>query len=124
MKEVLYRFEGCNECPPIDTYGDLNPVPLDQRKLWLRCDEYEIVKKTPKGARVIDKNGKSRLVKFNTSKQFAWHTKQEALVSFIARKERQIEILEAQKTQSERYLQIARRILNPMHVIEKPWWEN
>lgn len=124
MPEILYRYEGVNKQPPIDEFGDINPIPLDRRDLWLRCDEYQIIRRTPKAAWIDLKDGRKKLVKFTTSKQWAWESKEAALRSYIARKDRQIAILEAQKIQSERYKQLALKLLTPAHVIEKPWWES
>lgn len=124
MADILYRYEGVNKQPPIDDFGDINPIPLSQRTLWLKCDEYQIIRRTPKAAWIDLKDGTKKLVKFTTSKQWAWETKELALKSYIARKDRQIIILDAQKQQSERYRQLALKLLMPEHVIEKPWWEN
>jgi hypothetical protein len=124
MVDVLYRYEGVTKMPPVDAFGDINPIPLEHRQCWLRLDEYPIVGRTPKAYRILLKDGTIRIVRNTTSKQFAWETKEQALDSYIRRKERQIIILEAQKIQSERYLQLARKLHTPTYVIEKPWWES
>jgi hypothetical protein len=120
----MYRFEGCNSAPPIDDYGDLNPIPVEQRDVWLRCDTLKVIKQTPNGVWIVDRKGKKRMIRFNYNRQYAWHTKEEALTSFIARKERQIAILEAQSVQAEKFRQIAMKLQTPSHVIEKQWWES
>lgn len=121
---ILYRYEGVTKEPPIDAFGDINPVPIEHRNCWLRLDEYPIIKRTPKAAWIFTREGKKKLVKFTTSKQYAWETKEAALASFILRKERQCTILDAQKLQAERYRQLALKLQTPAHVIEKPWWES
>jgi hypothetical protein len=70
-------------------------------KVLLR--EYEVIKETPKGIWIEDLhvNKKSvlvgqRFVNLNSHKKFACLTKEDASLSFIARKKRQVKILENQ----------------------------
>lgn len=60
--------------------------------------KYPIIKNTPKGCWVRDysSRGDRRHVCNNTRKRFAFPTAEEARVSFVARKRRQIKILQAQ----------------------------
>lgn len=63
----------------------------------LRVDEFNIIKETRCGV-WIQKYSWSlthkKFVNMHATKRFAWETKEEALKSFIARKTRQVEILE------------------------------
>lgn len=60
--------------------------------------EFNIIKETLKGQWIQDELRiiKPRFVLNHSRKRYAWHTKEEALQSFIARKKTQIRILETQ----------------------------
>ena len=97
-KEVLYRYEDV-------LYGSVDPyreIVLNQHTLKIELREYPIIKKTPKGTK-IDISGKHRIVRDNAKNQFACKTKEEAILSFIFRKKRQLEIL----TERAKYVKIA-----------------
>jgi len=97
-KEFLYRYEDILYGSE-DSYGE-NPPNPPTLKVELR--EYPIIKKTPKGTK-IDISGKYRIVRDNAKNQFACKTKEEAILSFIFRKKRQLEIL----TERAKYVKIA-----------------
>ena len=62
-------------------------------------EEYRVVKRTPKGCWCADSfycNAKKHFVLDGAKKRFAYPTKEEAKVSFLARKRRQLGILRAQ----------------------------
>lgn len=63
----------------------------------LQLHEYEVIKQTPTGVRLNDygRSEHGRLVSRNWNKQWACPTVEEARQSFMARKKRQIRILEA-----------------------------
>jgi hypothetical protein len=103
-------------------YDSLNELQLEQ---------YEVLKKTPCGVWIKyprnDKylyspmkyiEGKKFILRKIYSypiykvprKCFAWPTKEEALISYIARKEKQIRLLEGQLECVKAYLQIAKGI--------------
>lgn len=50
---------------------------------------------TPKGAWILDARGKRRFVLFSARKKYALRTVEEAMISFLARKERQHRIYTA-----------------------------
>ena len=96
-------------------------------KLYL--EEYEVLKQTPCGIWILfpDRNrwnieiqkyelGKKFILerslynKTTTNKRFAWLTKKEALISYIARKEKQIGILNCQLDNAKNYLDIAKEM--------------
>lgn len=58
--------------------------------------EYQIVKETPRGIWIEEYIGKKRFVNLSARKKFACVSKEDALISFRKRKERQIRILENQ----------------------------
>lgn len=79
----------------------------------LILEKYEVVKYTPKGKWIIhefdkeldEEHKRYRFVLNNSRKRFAWETKEAALESFIARKKKQIKILESQLGFAEDALQ-------------------
>lgn len=88
MSEVWYRYEDS-----IVSSFDTEYEYVVARRVRLDLIEYRVIKHTPKGVWLelgIDK----RLVLRHSRKRFACPTKEEALESFIARKECQIRILE------------------------------
>lgn len=58
--------------------------------------EFNMIQETPKGYWIGYYNKKEKWVSKTAKKRYAYPTKEEALASFKARKERQIEILEHQ----------------------------
>lgn len=88
IPEILYRYHN---------YRTMTGVMVKEHK-------YKVLKETPCGYWIElyhcswdDKFGRKWVPK-NTRKRFAYPTKEEALTSFIARKKRQIAILEGQLT--------------------------
>ena len=119
-----FRYEesrislGCDEWgEPIPGYGGV--------RLYLR--EFEVIKVTPTGVRLNDysNNPQGRLVSRNWSKQWACPTVEEARQSFIARKRRQLRILESKMQQAKDALAQARGGSAPHEVgwmCPKPVW--
>lgn len=75
MKRVMYRYVNCGET--------------------ILCVELPVLRETPKG-KWVDEYGISKFVLNDSHKRYAHETKINALVSFIARKTRQLGILKAQ----------------------------
>ncbi|MFA5600827.1 MAG: hypothetical protein WDA06_09565 [Phenylobacterium sp.] len=76
---VLYRYD----------------TKYNSYQIGIACTEYEILKKTPKGA-WIEGKGKRRFILDDACRKWAWPTKKEALISFLARKRKQLHILDKQ----------------------------
>ena len=72
----------------------------------LDLHEYVILKTTKHGA-WIDVWGVKKFVKLDARKRYACPTKEEALASFRARKQRQIKLLRAQLTKAETALNLS-----------------
>ena len=95
-------------------YVDWVSVSLDghTHTVHITCHEYRVVKHTPKGVWLytgdLNAHMGKRWCRRDAYKQFACPTKEEALDSFIARKERQIRILKRQTRDAEDALQLAR----------------
>lgn len=70
-------------------------------KIQLVLHEFPILRKTPCGIKIEQWSGKERFIHEFAKKKFAWPTKEEALISFRARKKRQISILKAQLRKAE-----------------------
>ncbi|NTU49579.1 MAG: hypothetical protein HGA87_01550 [Desulfobulbaceae bacterium] len=77
----------------------------DFLSVGMRCEEYRLIRETPKGYWIEDEwSIDKRWVSKTARKRYAYPTKAEALDSFIARKRRQISILRHQaKHAQEKY---------------------
>jgi hypothetical protein len=103
----------------------------DYKLIDLELKEYEIIKETKCGIwiRFPEKDrylfnpiehiqGKKFILEkysyYDTSikKKYAWPTKEEALISYIARKEKQIAILENQLQNAKEFLTLAKEMQN------------
>lgn len=72
----------------------------------LELDTYPVISHTPKGV-WLDEYGTKRFVLASARKRFACPSEPEARASFVARKERQIRILEAQIANAREALRLA-----------------
>jgi uncharacterized protein YwgA len=100
---VLYRYE-------TNRYSDYSDE--------LSLHTYKIVKETKCGywIRLYDGFNDKRWVSKTTTKRFAHATKNEALVSFMYRKKRQIKILKARLADAEKSLAIANKEISNLNV--------
>ena len=87
--EVWYRYADVQYSAGCDEVGNLLPYA---GPVGIRLEEHGVAKHTPKGVWLIS----GRFVLKDSRKRFACPTKEEAMASFIARKQRQIRILSAQ----------------------------
>jgi hypothetical protein len=85
----LYRYDVIQYCLGIDEYGD--PIK-GIGKIEIRKQEFDIIKHTPKGA-WIDNFGTPKFVNLHANKKFACITEKEALISFIRRKQKYLELM-------------------------------
>lgn len=94
----LYRYDEVRYSNGIDQWDD----PLPGYTLRLELSKYAILKNTPKGAWIdlYSHGTDKKFVNLTANKKFACRTEEDAKVSFMARKERQIKILEAQLHQA------------------------
>lgn len=90
MPEYLYRYHDWRCSAGVDEFDN----PLPGYHLEFCCHEYEIIKKTPKGAWIKMFMDKPKFVLLTARKRFACPTKEEALDSMIARKKAYIKILD------------------------------
>jgi hypothetical protein len=115
-------------------YYRYNDDPFDyENNIRIILDEYEVLKETkcgvwikhPKNDRFIHNvwaptkyiEGKKFILdkycnNIPTNKRFAWPTKNEALISYIARKEKQVAILENQLENAREFLTKAKEMQN------------
>lgn len=90
MDEYLYRVEDyLTAGMAVDEFENYGPSTVNIRYL-----QFVIVRRTPKGA-WINVYGEHKFVNLNAYKKFACATKEDALTSFLARKEKLISIMEA-----------------------------
>lgn len=118
MIEVWYRFENWQTAGAVDEFGDsCGPSHTN-----VRLVEFGVEKRTPKGAwlkRLYGHgphadgylSGERRFVLLSANKRFACPSIEEALVSFVARKSRQISILDARRDDARKAIAIAKCIV-------------
>jgi len=105
-EEYLYRYEEIRYSLGIDQYDE----PLPGYNLKIELSRFRILKRTPKGVwislygRIWDDK---RFVLLTANKKYACITKADAMVSFIARKKKQIQILRGQLKQANEALDLA-----------------
>lgn len=105
MDEFLYRYDDVAYSPGIDEFD--NPFPGSILKIEL--SEYKIIKRTNCGVWINLYGGildSCRFVLLGAKKRFACPTKEEAMESFVKRKERQIKILSSQLDRTRKALQL------------------
>ena len=103
MPEIWYRVDSIQYATGCDEWGDPLPRMNPTEGLELVVRELSVSHHTPCGTRL--KNGKFVLKSAN--KKYACPTTEEAMVSFIARKNRQIRILKSQLAKAEFSLKLA-----------------
>lgn len=108
---VLYRYENRMVSIGVDEWDE----SLGSR-MELYCHEFEVERVTPKGCKIFapcgpERNWGLRPVMDATVNKFAHPTKKDALLGFIARKERQQAILTRQRNQSEDAQRLAQNLL-------------
>ena len=109
MADIWFRYEDVQYASPVDEFDN----PTGEGTLRIELNAYEVVKITPKGVRLNmgceSKN--QRFVLANATKRFACPTQEEALLSFIARKQRQAGILRRQLRRSEQAINLGVNLL-------------
>lgn len=104
--EYLFRYEEIACSRGTNEYDD----PLPGYDLVLHLHKFKKLKRTPKGVWISlysDLFENKKFVLLAARKRYACPTKKEALISFIARKRRQIEIIKYQLEKAERALKLA-----------------
>lgn len=106
--DVFYRYEDRLVSRGVDEWDE----SLGSYR-HLYCYEFTVTKVTPKGARILDScfEGNERPVMDYYKNKFAYPTKGEALLGFIARKKRQQQILYARYSGAREAEGIAERLL-------------
>lgn len=96
--DSFYRFESQLVSSGVDEFDE----PLGPGYINLYCYTYDVTKITPKGARVrVFSFDHDRPVMDSTINKYAYPSKAEALLGFIARKRHQQSILLGQLTRSK-----------------------
>lgn len=95
---------------PLGAYYRLEEVCYTSGRVEIQVHAFKVLKHTPTGARIDDyryrASGKGRLISRNWRKQWACPAIDEAIKSFVARKERQIRIYKARIATAEEALQL------------------
>ena len=105
-----YRYEAQREGTGYHDYsGEFILTGSVQRVVCLR---YKVIRHTPKGVWLSLGFGGKRFVLDGTRKQFAHSTEKDALTSFLHRKQRHLNILEAQVDGVKEAMLTAEKMLN------------
>lgn len=104
MGEVWYRYVDVCYAAPVNEDGDVYPGVKGDRKVQLR--ELQVIRATPKGVWLYDRYGHERFVLRDATKRYACPTKEEAIVSFVARKKRQLGIYEARASDARTFVSL------------------
>lgn len=110
----MYRYEEVHYHPGVDEQD--NPLPGPGRTA-VHLIIFKVLKKTPKGVWIGEETDK-RFVLLGTTRQYASITKREALLSFIRRKYKHIEILESRKKAAQRALDIGKQMFRNEYKLE------
>lgn len=97
--EVMYRYEDM-----LESYNHLSP------KIRVILLKYFVKRHTPKGKWIDMGFGDEKFVLNDSKKRFAHETKEDAIQSFIKRKERQKRILSSQLEHAIDALEIAQKL--------------
>lgn len=101
QKGYLYRFMEISYAPPLDEWDQ----PAGLGKIELHLEMYPVLKWTRCGA-WINLHGTRRFVNLQARKKFACASQSAAHESYVARKRRQIRILQAQIRKAETGLKL------------------
>lgn len=112
---LWYRYEDVQWAPPFDE----NENAMGSGSLSVELRSFTVAKTTSKGVWLHQYGGSDRFVRREARKRFACPTQQEALESFIARKERQQSILTAQLNRATSALFIAKNRLGRTFVMSE-----
>ncbi len=99
-----YRFEDIRYALLPDEFGDRR----GRGRLAVELRRFAVIKRTPKGAWLLLNNGDKRFVLTTAHKQFACPSVEEAIISFRARKTRQVRIYEARAAQARESIELVR----------------
>lgn len=103
--EKLYRIDSVCYAAPLDEFEN----PIGEGRKELHIDSFDVIKRTPCGVwiRVNSWSDEKRFVNLKSRKKYACETIDDAKLSFIARKNRQIKILSARLRTAKIFLEQA-----------------
>jgi hypothetical protein len=101
---LWYRVVDGRYAPPLDEWE----YPVGQGRVYVSIHEYRVTRETPKG--VWLDNG--RFVLRDARKRWACPTRDEAVESFLARKRRQLRLLNSTVSQVEQAVTMVAGLLN------------
>lgn len=100
-----FRFEDGKTAPSLDEWER----PCGDGESYVHMHSFRVIKETPCGV-WLDSFGGRRFVLRDARKRFACPTKEDALASFRARKEKQLRILKKRIRHVERCLTLVREV--------------
>lgn len=104
--DTWYRYEDVRYAPMVDEFEN----PTGPGRSVIKMRSYKVEKITPKGVWVNLGGGYLRFILASAKKRYACPTKEEALASFIARKECQVSILFHQLETAKHCLHLGRKM--------------
>lgn len=105
MSEVFYRYYEVRYSLGVDEWGD--PLPGVGR-IAIELMEIPVIKRTPCGAWIGYGEYDKKFVNLNWNKRYALPTIEEARQSYIARKKREIALMEGRASLARRALEVAK----------------
>lgn len=114
MIEYWYRYSDIATAPPLDEWDN----PVGPSGVIIHLNAFKVLKHTPKGVQLDIGWEDTRLVLHSATRRFACPTIEEAKISFLARKERQLGIYLARAKHVRRVIEKADRLLDQLERAE------
>jgi hypothetical protein len=119
--DIWFRYEDVKYAPSLNEFDE----PIGEGRLAVEMRQYKVIRETPKGAWISQywpntsfSSDEEKFVRNNSVKKFAYPTKEEARIGFIARKNAQLRILKAGVSRAEKALALMRQeISTPRAVV-------
>lgn len=108
MAEYWHRITSTRTAPPLDEYDN----PIGRGTVHAYCNNYAVIKHTPKGVWLNLHCGDKRFILKSAKKRFACPTVEEAFISFEARTKRRVNILSSQISDCLEGIEDAKRNMN------------
>jgi hypothetical protein len=103
--EHFFRYDDTQFAPPLDEFEN----PVGPGRVVVQLTEFPVIRRTKCGA-WVDNFGTPRFVLLSARKQFACPTKEDAKVSFLARKKAQARIYAARLRATNEAIALADRL--------------
>ena len=106
----VYRYETKRYAPPLDEFER----PMGEGRAVVELRSFKVLRTTPCGVWIENYTDRGeRFINLRSRKQYACSTIEEAQVSFLARKERQILILSKQLKDAKHSVSLIEKLMKP-----------